>query len=599
MISSSFSLKIGQAINGGNGYGIVESETEYDDNSWDANSDIICKIATPYNEDYGQSYSIHYDLGKSTSDPRNILGIGSQIKKKIDGDIGIKIMGALSALCRYNPDKFYCFCKVAGDYPKIMEYMFGAHVKEIQRVMDSGSRDYRDVDKWCEETNVISPTQTAFGNNIFDHPVIQQVYNTIQNNDIKEEFKRITSGGQDHYTILINVYNSPLPADIPEGIEKTLTLSKMLYSKQLLAGKRIMYLDPSNILDTLTSENAITPLGDATKFARVLCKIGVYELQDGVCFRVNVHTEDSRGISTDSKQFHITDSQQLIANRSCKVKLITDEVVIPSNAINRGDMTLNNSCLSLAAQDEQTRSLETADLGTRDSLRGLYCDYNRILGLPFWSTGKNTWGAVRNAGGIRSILSFTSQWVAENIVCILCEKQRTNLANAHPVLKTLFDVVINKTIIKNYSGSTPTRDTSAGVKDWNLNKLYSQMTGIVIPQAPIVPVVVAPVVQGLPHLRRYTSIADDNSSVSDASSVTSMESASSSDNDTATRQITFELAIRELIIMNTGREVARFNNYGNGSGLRDWLKAVYDTKNDDDFIRWIRVFKSINVTHTV
>lgn len=51
--------------------------------------------------------------------------------------------------------------------------------------------------------------------------------------------------------------------------------------------------------------------------------------------------------------------------------------------------------------------------------------------------------------------------------------------------------------------------------------------------------------------------------------------------------------------MNAGREIARFNNHGCGSGIRDWLKAVYDAKNDDEFIRWINVFKTINRTHNV
>jgi hypothetical protein len=328
----------------------------------------------------------------------------------------------------------------------------------------------------------------------------------------------------------------------------------------------------------------------------------VYELQDGVCFRVNVHTEDSSGISAESKQFHITDSQQLIGNRSFKVKLITDDVIIPSNAINRGDMMLNTSCISAAAQEEQKDSLANTDLGKLEYLRGVYCDYNRILGLPFWHTGKDTWGFQRNASGFRSVLSFKSQWVAENIVSILCEKQRTNLTNAHPVLKKLFDAVI-KNINKNYTDSKPGRTTTTtGVKTWNLNKLYSQITNTPLAQpAPTITTVAAPIVaQGLPRPRRATSsIVDDSSSVSDASSITSMESASSSDNDTSTRLITFDLAIRELIVMNAGREVARFNNYGNGSGLRDWLKAVYDTKSDEDFIRYIYVFKNISATHNV
>ena len=597
-MNTSFSLRVGQAINGGNGYGIIESETECDDNSWDANSPIIYKFATQYNEIYKKSYSLHCDLGKSTSDPRNILGIGREIKKKMDGDIGLKIAGAMSALCRYSPDRFIIFCKVAGDNPiNIMEYAFGDHIKEIQRVMDSGSRDYRDVDKWCEENRAIKDT-ASFRNYIFDHPVIKAIYNTIKNDEMKETLKMITSGEQDHFTILIREYNSPIPDDITEGIYKTQILSKMLYYKQLMNGNKIIYLDPENKLHTLTSEDAITPLGDISQFARVQCKIRVYELLDGVCLRVDLYTEDSRGISTNSKQFHITDSQHLINNKSYKVKLIFADIDIPSTATNRGDMTMSISCISQAAQDEQVDNLAVADLGTRDSLRGVYCDYNnRILGLPFWNTGKDTWGAVRNAGGIRAVLSFTTQWVAEKIVSILCEKQRTNLTNAHPVLKRLFDTVI-KSIIKNYSDYTKKSTSIPGVKEWNLNLLYSQMTGIPLTQ-PSVIVPQSPVAVTTPPPRQQPSIADDNASITDTSSVTSMETASSSDDETHNKYITFELATKELIIMSLGREIIRINSYGSGSGLRDWLKAIYDTKTDDDFIRWIGVFKAINKTHGI
>ena len=593
-MNTSFSLKIGQYINGGNGYGIIESETECDDNSWDANSPIIYKFATQYNETYKKSYNLHCDIGKSTSDPRNILGIGREIKKKMDGDIGLKIAGAMHALCRYSPNRFIIFCKVTGDNPiNIMEYAFGDHIKEIQRVMDSGSRDYRDVDKWCEENRAIKDT-VSFRNYIFDHPVIQAIYNTIKNDEMKETLKMITSGEQDHFTILIREYNSPIPDDITEGIYKTLILSKMLYYKQLMNGNKIIYLDPENELHTLTREDAITPLGDISQFARVQCKIRVYELLDGVCLRVDLYTEDSRGISTNSKQFHITDSQHLINNKSFKVKLITVDVVIPSNAVNRGDMTMSISCISQAAQDEQVNNLAVADLGTRDSLRGLYCDYNnRILGLPFWNTGKDTWGAVRNSGGIRTVLSFTTQWVAEKIVSILCEKQRTNLTNAHPVLKKLFDTVI-KSIIKNYSDYNKKSTSIPGVKEWNLNLLYSQMMGIPLTQ-PHVVVHSPPTTVILPP-RPQLSSADDTASVSDTSTVTSMETASSSDNE---KHIKFELATKELIIICLGREIIRINNYSNGSGLRDWLRAVYDTKTDDDFIRWIRVFKTINENHGI
>jgi hypothetical protein len=595
-MNTSFSLKIGQGIKGANGYGIVEAETECDDNSWDAGSNIIYKIATPYNETYKRSFSLHCDLGKSTSDPLSILGAGRQIKKKTDGDIGIKIMGAMNAMCRYNPDRFYGFFKTAGGPIWVMNYAFGDHVKEIQRVMDSGSRDYRDVDKWFEENNVID-TYKMGQNYIFNEPVIQEIYNSIENDEMKETLKRIASGEQDQFTIIVREYNSPLPEDIPEGIYKTLTMSKMLYNKQLLSGKQIVYLNPENELHTITAENAISPLGDVSQFARVLCKVGVYELQDGVCFNITLHTEDSSGTSADSKQFCITDSQQLINNKSFKVKLITTDVVVPSNAIYRGDINLSTSCISQTAQDEQTNELADADLGTRDSLRGVYCDYNRILGLPFWNTGKDTWGAVRNAGGIRAVMSFTSQWIAENIVCILSEKQRTNLTNAHPTLKKLFDAVV-KTIIKNYSDYNK-RTSTSGVKEWDLNVLYSQMTGIPLPKPAATPAAPQPAVP-TPRRRPQPSIPDDYESISDASSVTSMDTASSSDVEPATRNITFELCTREIIVMNVGREVIRINNNGSGSGLRDWLIGTYDKLNNDDkFIKWIRTFGYINSQNSV
>jgi hypothetical protein len=591
MISSSFSHKIGQGINGGNGYGIVEAETERDDNSWDSNSNIIYKLATSFNETYGKSYNLHCDLGKSTSDPLSILGAGREIKKKNDGDIGIKIMGAISSLCRYNPNKFYAFCKVANGPINIMTYNFGDHVQKIKQIMESGSRDYRDVDRWFEENRIIKVTE-SFRNDIFDHPVIQEVYNTIGNDEMKEALQFITSGQMDHFTIFIGEYNTPLPDDIPEGIYKTLNLSKMLYYKQLIAGKKIIYLNPENTLTTLTGEDAISPLGNPSQFARVLCKVDVYELQDGICFRVALHTEDTNGISTDSKVFHITDSQNIICNKSYKVKPIPD-INIPSNAIHKGNLTMSISCISQTEQDIQAEALADGELGKRDLLRGLYCDYNRILGAPYWSSGKDTWGEKRNAGGIRAVLSFNTQWIAENIVTILCEKQRTNLTNAHPVLKKLFDMVI-KTIIKNYSDYTNKLTSIPGVKEWNLNKLYYQITGLPLPQPPLS----VPPLPLTPRPRPRVAPASESESISDTSSVSS--TTSTSDEEIPTRHITFELCLREVIVMNAGHEITRINNNGNGSGIRDWLIGTYDKLNDDSkFIKWISIFGEINKQNNV
>lgn len=609
-ISASFSLRVGQGIKGSNGYGIIEAETEFDDNSWDAGSNVIYKITT-YNKTLKKSFMLHCDLGKSTSDPRNLLGIGSQIKKKVEG-IGLKNMGTMNAACRYEPDMLHIYCKEAGGPIWTMTYALGAHKAEINRVLPTGETvDYRNVDKWLAENNIIDRCKMGPNYHIFDETVIKNIYDSIddENAEMKATLKMITSGTQDQYTIIIGEYNSALREEITDGIYKTLIQSKMLYYKQLLSGKKIIYLNGENKKQYyITSKDAISPLGDVTQFARVLCKVRVYELQGDVCFIVALHIEDSNGISAESKQFCITDSQQLIKNMNFNVKLITSDVVIPSNAIYKGDITLRNSCLSLAAQDDIKNVLEDGGLGHRDDLRGIYYEYSsildtrepntpivetRILGPPGWPKWKPTkkeepvWGAVRNCGGLRAIVSCDKQWIAENIICILSEKHRTNLTNAHPVLKKLLDVV-TKTIMKNYTSSDSGPFTNTGVKKWDLNKLYSQMTGIPLPK----PATVTQPAASQPS-RRRPKVADDSESISDASSVSSMQTASSSDDEIIAKSITFDLTIKELIIMNAGFEVARFNNYGYGSGLHGWLKNKYETEKDDKkFIEFIRDFAS-------
>jgi hypothetical protein len=568
-MDTSFSLRVGQNINGGNGYGIEQAVPEEWDNSWDAGSNIVIHIATPYNETYGKSFFLTVDLGRSTPDPRSILGVGREIKKKSDGDIGLKIAGAFNSLCRYNPNEFHAFCKVpSAPEVKIMSYDFGDHVRKINEIMEHGSRDYRDVDRWMDEAQVVRDA-VSYRNDISDHPVIQEVINTIQNDKMKGILRRIISGGESNYSLFLRVYNGPLPADIPEGIYNTLTLGKMFYYKQLMMGKEIMYLAPDNTLHHRMAADAINPLGDIIQFPWVRVEMNVYELPDGICLRAALHIEDSRGISAASKIFYITDSQELIADGRKKLKVIIDGIAWPQpNSVNRGEMSLRISCISQAAQNAQKMTL---GVGV-DSLRGLYCDYNRILGLPYWNSGKDSWGYQRNSSGIRAVLSFTTQYIAEKMVAILCEKQRTNLTNAHPVLKKLFDMVIN-TIIKKYSMNT--RPTSIpGVKEWNLNLLYSQITGTPFPTPPPPPA---------------DDETTDSESDSDASSVSSAARTSSSDEGSALpRNITFNLCTQYLIIMNGAWEIARFNNHNKGSCLRDWLNAVYDTKSDEAFIKYIR-----------
>ncbi len=577
-MNTSFSHRVGQNIKAGNGLGVEQPVSEEDDNSWDAGSNIIIKIATPFSGESGKSFFLHCDLGKSTSDPRSVLGVGREIKKKNDGDIGLKIAGAFNSLCRYNPTNFYAFCKVSSGPVNIMTYAFGDHVQKINQVMEHGSRDYRDVDRWFEDNQVVKD-EVSYRNDVSDHPVIQEVINAIQNDEMKETLRRIISGGAEQYTLFIREYNTPLPDDIPEGIYQALAFAKMHYHKQLMMGKEIKYLDPNNRLHHITGADAFTPLGDISQFPWVRLEGNVCELSDGgICLAVSLRIEDSHGVSADSKTFYITNSQLLIADGRKKLKLITDNIPWPpQDSEYRGSMTMRISCIGQAAQDAQVVALGAGEMGTRDSLRGLYCDYNRILGLPYWNNGKDSWGAQRNSGGIRAVLSFPGQWIAENMVSILYDKQRTNLANAHPILKKLFDMSI-KTIIKKYSEYTNKSTSTTGVKRWDINLLYSQMTGIPLPPA---------------------EESTDSESESDASSVSYSSEESSSDDDTPVRNMTFNLCTRDLIIMNRGREVARFNNYGYGSGLRDWLKAVYDTKNDETFLKFIREFAIISQQNRV
>ena len=467
--SQPFSLLMHQEIKGANGLGITHAQTELFDNSFDAGSQFATCVITKQSPVTKKCYKVDFDHGEGIKDLGALFNLSNEVKKKAIGNRGLKNKGHRSALGRFNPAHITYVSKVAGSKPTFLEFDLGKMIESVDEEM-KGSCNYRNVDALSYIQQTRSRTEDIKSR-------LEDVISLIPDEIIKGQLQSIFDGKTDHFFLQIMEYSS-LPERLEDDLKECMTSCKLYYYQALLDGKEFNYLPSDGILVRLCKKDALNPLGDPTKFPRLLSTIDIREIDGGTLLQVKIGVE---GVTPENEKkiFWLTDSQSIINDKRSKILLLTSERKSWAKTPSVTMMEIRTSCISKDAQQYQINKLDK--LFGVDELRGLYCMYiDRILGIPIWGQSSG-WGSQRNMGGIRALVNFTDHVAAEKYMSIQCEKHRTNITNVNPVVSKLFDHLIAN--IAKFHSHYSKPESDLGVKQWNLNTEFY----IITEQAPPAP----------------------------------------------------------------------------------------------------------------
>jgi hypothetical protein len=573
--SEPVSLRMTQERDGTNGLGIIEAQTEKNDNSFDAKSPFAKTVTTVRNETTKLRYMIDLDYGKGMTELPSLYNLGSVVLKKGEGSIGLKNKGHQSYVGRFAPKRITYATRVAGAKdPSFMEYNIGAMMADIKKETTEGSRDYRKID----HTNymLLFPCWTRNIENTFKHvsEVVKDAETLGQLEDIKAD--RVPT-----FFCTIMEFDE-FPDSMEEELLECMKAFRLYYYQALLDGKSIIYVPSEGTPVRLTEEDAISPLGPSY-YARLSSELSFRQIDDGLICQMT--------LVGYGRSLWFTDAQSIIRNRTIKLgQTLLEKPDAWDAATPMTTFTLSATCLSEEDQDRQKKPLGEA-LGSRFELRGLYCKFmSRITGKALWGSKAreapsncDDWGDARNAGGVRAELTFTDHKAAEDLVKVQAEKHRSTLKNMHLVLTRAINALVNP-VIKQFSSVRP-----RGVTAWNMEEMYHRIAKLRWPPASAaVAAIIAP--------------ASNSSASSSKSSSTFAPSSSKPPSQPLPVTVKsvpavpptqpYELLLTKAgtyVQVRKGSESLTLLTYGKGPALLEWLKAMQLSVGPEKFLEWMEL----------
>ena len=475
--SRSFAADFLGQINGANGMAIDAALSEFIDNSRDAGSIEFClgltepssataldgnlsrAAASPRHSTEPESDTWHLvfcDMGHGIKDIPAVFGLGQNTIKKSEGKTGLKNTGHLAAVSTFRPDSLTYFSKCEGVYASFT-FDIQAMMEARDLVMSpEGSRDWKDP-------------RLNIGHFMQNHPtsrteeevdLLDRVIRLVKSDTLRARFTdiRYKTGGM-HFAAVYTFKNTNARM-MDQEILKALNFFRLSYCTPLRNGFKIHYESLSApITRTLDATQALSPLGDPvpTTITASVYKAGSSVILECVLNREGQETTRSFWASASG----------LFQSRPVSIAPATLE----------GTLEISLTTLSKTAEDSQAATLGFPV----EDLRGIYPAFNnRILGLPYYD-GKS-YGARRNAGGVRMLVSYTAHTIAENYMAIQSHKHKTDLGNAHPTIKKFLRDIL-KTTINKFSSYNVKRSLHTCPVD----TFYRLLLELPIPQAPVPP----------------------------------------------------------------------------------------------------------------
>ena len=473
--SQPFALTYLNQNDGANGLGVTEAITEFIDNALDANSSCIHMATT-------NLAFIMLDLGHGIENLASLYSLSTEVKKKPKGKRGMKNVGHLSATGRFNPDFATYITRVGNGKPSILECKWGTMRENAIKIRNSGG-NMREVDHRTYMSGAACWTDDA-------RDRVKDIITQLPGIPLKKFLEDILENRIAHYTLAMFAYAAP-QSGLDDDLELAIQDCRWIYAEALSNGFEITY-QSSKVIDhsktvfggkkkepeivpltLLKKEDIIQILGNPSVFRPLAVEVEFRKHTEGTLLKV--------AFKDSPYCFWLTDIKALMGHPLRKKDILEKE---PSTYWNvakpiSGDGTpaiarISTTILTKAAQDEQVTALERTSISDADKTRGIYIQYvDRILGAPYWAP--SGWGAQRNAGGIRCLFEFDEPVIGEEYVKILTEKNRTNCKNSHPLLKELFDIMVDKAM--DFKDKVMGQKRDVGMSIWDVQDFYEVLFG--------------------------------------------------------------------------------------------------------------------------
>ena len=452
--SRPFALDFFSQVDGANGLGRDAAQSEFVDNAKDADSTFHWTAITSVDPETNSYFMIGLDHGDGLYELPQLFGLGEQTLKKSEGKLGLKNTGHMAAIAAFKPDAVYYYSQASCMSFKIKEFS-QAYKAEMSA---EGGRDYRkgtlNPTKYMRFND--SPTEN-------DSAVLTKAIASVKTPELSSMLENIRNKLTTKYLLQIMVFSNDRNAALAKELWDATNTFRFYYAKALQNGFQIHLEMPSGDAKHLDGEDTISPLGNA--FQRLQFQCEVRRVNKRILMEVTMSTIP---VTEVAPQFWVSGTTT--------ADLTLEKPMSWDSGKSLGNFTIQTTCLSQAEQLEQTRKLVPY---TVDNLRGVYCEFmDRILGLPYWD-GHN-YGAAKNAGGVRAVITFEKHAIAEKLLAISSHKHKTNLKESHPVVKDFIKKVV-RLVVDNYSYTglnTAGKGQNPGVATWDVNKCYRQMLGL-------------------------------------------------------------------------------------------------------------------------
>ncbi len=441
-------------INGANGMAIDAALSEFIDNSRDAGSPEFCLGLTDPQDDTW--HMIFCDLGHGIKDIPSVFGLGQNTVKKTEGKTGLKNTGHLAAVSTFRPDSLTYFSK-ADNRDASLTFDIQAMMEARDLVMgEDGTRDWKDPRLNIGHFMQFHPR----GRTEEEVDLLDRVIRLVKSDTLRARFTdiRYKTGGN-HFAAVYTFKNTNARM-MDQEILKALNFFRLSYCTPLRDGFKIHYESLSApITRTLDATQALSPLGDVTP---TTITASVYKAGSSVLLECILNREGQETTRT-----FWASASGLLQGRPVSIAPATLE----------GTLEISLTTVSKTVEDSQAATLGFPV----EDLRGIYPAFNnRILGLPYYD-GKS-YGARRNAGGVRILVSYTAHAIAENYMAIQSHKHKTDLGNAHPTIKKFLRDIL-KTTINKFSSYNVKRSLHTCPVD----TFYRLLLELPLPRAPTPP----------------------------------------------------------------------------------------------------------------
>lgn len=427
---------------GGMTYG--KADTEVKDNSFDAGAThVFTKILSISEGEHQGNYILHSDNGSGSACLPHLYGLGKTMEKKTDNATsGMFNSGHTTSAGYYNPEFIYSETSCERSYKSLI-FNSGPYSEKIDACKDR-----------CDVQ--VADYMTCNGERLPSHArLLDACISSITSPVLKKHMEDVRDHATSHMTHILKL---PIGASVPDAeYTEFLDNERMYYFHGLKYQGRTIVLETSTgVVYTADASNAIDPLWDRDTFKALESTLTVKRSPLGekklMAKMVLKNAEDS--VARTLYIYNSTDGRY-------KMPVVEERTPVEWKEELPTLMTLRGytNALSEGAAKQQLSALNQhkttgsgSELKAVDEIRGVFFEWTRILGKPYWRPGGKDalgYGAERNSGNLRCYMKAEGDKMAiAELLGLQSNKHNTDFNDSdiiiHRFLYCVFGMIVNK-----------------------------------------------------------------------------------------------------------------------------------------------------------